>query len=371
MSKLGADMASMFSPPALKALIESPVFLGGAAVVAAGVIFGGMLTGANPWAHQMPQLKWTAAGVDMVKAIDKSIYEDAMQKPQPGDTMTSGVGPNGVGQLDLFFKFNIFTDQLLDRGLVTGAMQPRKYGLLGKLYDFLFMAPVLVGGIGVLALTSYALGRLGVLHYSRPPAKVAIHFFGYLYVLLHTMFVTIAHLGMKGDAAKVEEAIKTGEPQYHKVMWSEQAAGNAPKGAHPFDAHTWPPLVYIPAASVPLYQRGYILADLPGIALLAIGSSHAYAAMWACYLSAALTDHLFLFGGSPSERLKTVSPIRGINMLQYSFWVIFTHLTSPASTSVYTSSYTLLKVFAVAAPVHLVMMYAIGARKSRRPGSGK
>lgn len=52
-------------------------------------------------------------------------------------------------------------------------------------------------------------------------------------------------------------------------------------------------------------------------------------------------------------------------------WVIFAHVTSPAATSLAASLTLLAKVGAVAAPLHLAMMLAIGARKSRRPGSGK
>ena len=94
----------------------------------------------------------------------------------------------------------------------------------------------------------------------------------------------------------------------------------------------------------------YILVDLPGIALLLCGSAYAYPAIWACYLCAALTDHLFLFGGPLSERVKTTLPVRGINMAQYSMWVILAHLSAPGVVSVLESLAMLGKIFVVAAP---------------------
>ena len=186
-------------------------------------------------------------------------------------------------------------------------------------------------------------------------------------LLLHSAFVVGAHLAMANDAKKTEAAIASGGANYHLTMWSEQAAGDGARGSHRYDAHTWPPLVYLPPKAILRYQRGYILADVPGVLLLLCGSPHAFAAIWACYLCAALTDHLVLFGGPLSQRVKTVLPCRGMNMLQYATWVVLAHLTSPAATTLAASLAQLGRIACVAAPAHAALMYAIGARKSRRP----
>lgn len=329
-------------------------------------------TMALPWSHQRPDgMTWTTAGVDLVKAVDMSMWEAPFlfAKPAAGDKLTSA-------QLDLFFKFNIFTNQLLDRGLAKGVMAPRRFGLLGAAFDFLFMAQIFLFAIGAIALTAFALGSTGLLEYSRAPWLVAAHLFAYLYVLLHTAFVVGAHLGMMGDATKVEAynaldatAKATAPKPYHYIMWGEQAAGEGAKGTHPFDAHTWPPLVYLPPTAIPRYQKGYILVDLPGLALLLCGSSYAYLAVWGCYLCAALSDHLLLFGGSFDERLKTVLPVRGINMAQYATWCVIAHLSAPSAASIGSSLAQLGAVGLVGAGVHLAIMFAVGARPSRRPGS--
>lgn len=359
---------------AILTTIDSPLFAPVALGVSAVAVGGALLatvSGVQPWAQQKPTLTWTKAGIDLLKELDTQLYEGVFGKPMPGDAITSD-------QSGLLDKFNVFTYQLLDRGLAAGTMKPRTFGLLGTIFDFIFMVPLFLGFFGLLGFGAYGLGTFGVLNYKRSPGTVAFHFFSYCFVLLHTMFVVFAHLGMKNDAKKVEDYNKLGEgarphvaKPYHYVMWGEQAAGNGPKGSHPYDAHTWPPLVYIPPSGIPLYQKGYILVDLPGLALLAIGSPKAYLAIWGCYLCAALTDHLFLFGGTFFDRLKTVLPVRGINMAQYAFWTIMAHLTSPVATTLAASFTELGYVAAVAVPVHLLMMLAIGARPSRRPKYSK
>jgi len=298
---------------ALAVAAESPL-LGKVIIVGAtGVALAAFACGTLPWTHQQPDnLKWTAVGIDLLKAVDVvGVYEGAFRSPKVGETMTPA-------QLDIFFQFNIFTDQILDRGLATGRMTPRRFGIGGLIFDFLFLSPNILGAITSLALGSFALGSFGAIQYSRAPSLVAVHLFGYLYVLAHTALVLFAHLGMLNDAKKVEAYNKRpeGPKPFFYILWGEQAAGDGPRGAHPFDRHTWPPLVYIPPRGIPYYMKGYILTDVPSLALLAIGSPNAYLSIWACYLCAGLTDHLLLFGSHFSDRIKTVLPIRGINMLQ-------------------------------------------------------
>ena len=109
-----------------------------------------------------------------------------------------------AAQLDIFFQFNIFTDQILDRGLATGTMSPRRFGVGGVLFDFLFLSPVVLGVVSTVAIAAYAIGAAGAVQYARAPSLVATHLFGYLYVLAHTSLVVFAHLGMVNDAKKVE-----------------------------------------------------------------------------------------------------------------------------------------------------------------------
>ena len=216
-------------------------------------------------------------------------------------------------------------------------MAPRKFGVLGYAFDFLAMAGIFYTAIFGVSTIVFGLGKFGLLTYARAPLVVAAHSFCYLYCLLHTAFVVGAHIGMFAGAKAVvaynngEGAPPNGVPEksYHYVMWCEQAAGDKPRARTRDDAHTWPPLVYIPPLGVPHYMRGYLLVDLPGIALLLVGSPKAYAAIWGCYLCAALTDHLTLFGGQFKDRIKTVLPVGGINMAQYAFWTVATHLHAP------------------------------------------
>jgi len=259
-------------------------------------------------------------------------------------------------------------------------VKPRRFPLLGALYDFLFFAPVLVAGVGALSFAVFGLGHYGLLTYERAPAVVAIHFFSYLFTLINTAFAVGAHLVMFGDAKKVDAynaldaAAKADAPKpFHLVMWAEQPGGSKPKGAHAFDAHIWPPLVHLPPRGVPLYQKGYILVDLPGLALLLLGSPYAYLAMWGCYQTAAMTDHLLLFGGAFPDRLKTILPVKGINLAQYATWVVLTHLTSPmgCAAGVGASALLFAKVALAAVPVHLAMMAMIGARPCKRANGAK
>ena len=357
--------------PFIRAATESPLVIGAVAVIGAGVAIGGLLM--PPHTHQKPDgLKWTQGGIDFVLAVNAPLYESVFGSPKPGDPLTPA-------HLDLFFAFNIFTDQMLSRGLASGSMAPRKFGVLGYAFDFLAMAGIFYTAIFGVSTIVFGLGKFGLLTYARAPLVVAAHSFCYLYCLLHTAFVVGAHIGMFAGAKAVvaynngEGAPPNGVPEksYHYVMWCEQAAGDKPKGSHPYDAHTWPPLVYIPPLGVPHYMRGYLLVDLPGIALLLVGSPKAYAAIWGCYLCAALTDHLTLFGGQFKDRIKTVLPVGGINMAQYAFWTVATHLTRPGAADATASFKELGMIAAVAVPVHLAMMAAIGARPSRRGNGDK
>jgi len=364
----------LFDPSALKGallaaieVVPTPVVLGVASVVALGALVGGF----EPWGNQkVKDAKWTAAGIARVKSVDPGLME-VFGKPAVGDAMTPE-------QQDIFANFTMFMPQLLDIGLATGTMPPHKTGFLGELFDFAFMASPVFGMVGVISLVGFSLGHFGVLTYSRAPLAVATHLFGYLYVLIHTAFVVGAHLSMAGQAKDVEkynamaDVAKAAVPKpFPYVLWAEQAAGSEPKGAHDFDEHSWPPLVYMPPTAIPLYQKGYIFVDLPGLALLAIGSPYAYFAIWVCYLSAALSDHLFCFGGRFTDRLKTIMYLRGMNMGQYAIWVLFAHFTSPAAVSLAASLTQVAVGFAIGAPVHWAMMLAIGARPSKRPYAAK
>ena len=58
-------------------------------------------------------------------------------------------------------------------------------------------------------------------------------------------------------------------------------------------------------------------------------------------------------------------------MAQYAFWTVATHLTRPGAADATASFKELGMIAAVAIPVHLAMMAAIGARPSRRGNGDK
>mmetsp|Transcript_44785 Transcript_44785/g.74302 ORF Transcript_44785/g.74302 Transcript_44785/m.74302 type:complete len:332 (-) Transcript_44785:402-1397(-) len=328
-----------------------------------------------PWNTQIPEnVTWTLAGVELVRAVGSW---ELLGKPAPGDTFMTD-------HFKAFHKVFMFTDQLYDRGLVTGGeMKPRKY-FGGALFDFLFLTPTFFWLIATVDLAVLGCSCAGLVALARALWLETLHLLSKLYVLLHTFFFFKYHLNMCKIARNVaayntaeQSAVKSGEPNtvpkpFHLIMWAEQAVADSPRGSHPYDTHTWPPLMHIPPPSIPLYCKSWVVVDFPGIVLLLCGLPVAFLTIWGCYLSAGATDHLFFFGGSFGERIKTFLPIRGFGIAQYATWIVIAHLTSPAQTTMVERLGELLAVALLGAFWHMLFMLFLGAHKSeRKPGKPK